>query len=196
MKHPSEKDLVSGALNLEGGAELGTHLAECEECAMRVKRLKAFLVQFEAHTVPELAREESSDIFSVAWRGSRQDRGYSPVSPWRYVLQGGAVFLCGLVAGYFLFAHPVQAPDAIGAEGTELVESVSNPSAALPTPEVQSSVVEAVQTPAPKGSDFWQMAGLKNVKLTPTVKYEEGKPVYGAVLEGETLGGALVMLTF
>jgi hypothetical protein len=85
-----------------------------------------------------------------------------------------------------------EAPD--GKSGNENLEVTSTP-----LPEVQAAKASPSQTPATsssEGEDFWRMAGLRNVKLTPTFRSEDNRIVKGAVLEGETLTGALVVWAF
>jgi anti-sigma factor RsiW len=209
MKHPSERRLIRGFLQPGGDREAEAHLAGCEECAEKVRSLERLLAAVQEHSVPECASAESGDLFAAAWTGSRRTGRREPGAVWRRLLQPAGVFAAGLLAGFLFFGnlaplldsglaqrseetHAADAPRNAGAQPTDS----PNVASTQPTPAAGRLTEEAVQTPPPEGEDFWRMAGLKNVKLTPTVRYEKGQPVYGAVLEGETLGGALVVLTF
>lgn len=203
MRHPSDRDLVLHALGPEEAPDLQIHLEQCLDCK---QRLDSFLQSLEAagkHEVPTLSHEEKEDVFATAWRSSRrpEPRSFSPL--WRWILQPAALFSCGLLAGYLAFTAqpPVNSPSMKAPVEVVHVSGPSvNPVAPLAgTPIPTELASRPVITPAPdvqSGEDFWQMAGLRNVKLTPTVRYEDGKLVNGARLEGETLNGAMVVMAF
>lgn len=203
MRHPSDRDLVLHALDPEEGPVLQTHLGGCPECR---QRLHSFLQAIDAagkHEVPVLSHEEKEDVFATAWRSTRrpEPRSFPPL--WRWILQPAALFSCGLLAGYLAFTAQPQPPLPASIQTVEVVQ-VAEP---LPEPPPSIAVTpmptETLANPAvtpgrnrKPGDEVWELAGLRNVKVTPTVRYEDGKPVNGARLEGETLNGALVVMAF
>ncbi len=203
MHHPSDRDLVLQALDPQGAPDLQAHVAECSECKQRLHSFLQAIETVGTHTAPMLSREEVEDVFASAWRSSRKPEPHPLPSLWRWILQPAALFSCGLMAGYMVFAgQPPVSPPSLTApvEVADASKLSARPEAPLPeTPIPTELVSKPVSTPAPdgqSGEDFWHMAGLRNVKLTPTMRYEDGKVVRGARLEGETLNGALVVMAF
>lgn len=203
MRHPSDQDLVLHALALEEEPNLRAHLASCESCARRVSSFVRALKAVDTHELPGLTHEEEEDVFATAWRSSRRT-GIRPfTSLWRWILQPAALFTCGLMAGYLAFTgqQPVT-PPVVNAptEVVQVTEPVTTPEPPIGVTPIPTELVsKPATTPIPdgqSGEDFWHMAGLRNVKLTPTVRYEDGKLVNGARLEGETMNGALVVMAF
>ncbi len=207
MQHPSDHDLVLHVLALKEDPDLLEHLEQCEECTGRLHSFTQAIEKVGQRAVPTLTGEEVEDVFATAWRSSRRPETRPRAFPslWRWILQPAALFTCGLLAGYLAFAtrQPLTLPPTPSSP-VEVVQ-VSNP---IPAPEPPITTVTPMPTgvasiPAatpvpdkPSGKDFWHMAGLRNVKLTPTVRYEDGKVVRGARLEGETLNGAMVVMAF
>lgn len=171
----------------------------------RVSSFQRTIQTVSQHEVPGLMGEEVEDVFATAWRSSQRPEPRPCPSLWRWVLQPAALFTCGLLAGYLVFATPqTSAPPSQPTASVEVVQAPEPASAPLATsiamtPVPTELVSQPATTPGPdgqSGEDFWHMAGLRNVKLTPTVRYEDGKVVRGARLEGETMNGALVVMAF
>lgn len=203
MRHPSDRDLVLHAFDPEETPSLQAHLTECEACQGRIHSFLQAIEEVSKHEVPTLSHEEVEDVFASAWRSSRKPESRPFPSLWRWVLQPAALFSCGLLAGFLAFASQPQPGIPAVTPSVEVVQ-VSRP---LPSPETPISATPLPTEPAvspavtpgldgQSGEDFWEMAGLRNVKLTPTKRYEDGRLVNGARLEGETMNGALVVMAF
>jgi len=207
MEHPKDSQLVWYALGDSASSEIADHWELCETCSERVATLRRTLERVEEHQVPDLGGDQRADIFAAAWVRSDRARRVRPPLFWTRVLQPVAFLACGLLLGFFLFSGGGTTVAPVGESvGGVLAEGSSSPVVSqlpvqneTPSPPSQVASVAAVRTPSleeTSGKTFWEMAGLRNVKLTPTVRYENDRRVEGAVLEGETLTGALVVLTF
>jgi hypothetical protein len=203
MRHPSNRDLAQHVFDPKQTPSLQAHITECEECRGRIHSFLRAIEEVSKHEVPTLTHEEVEDVFATAWRSSRrpEPRPFPPL--WRWVLQPAALFSCGLLAGFLAFASQPQPGIPVVTPPVEIVQvSTPHPSPEAPisaTPLPAEPALSPAVTPGlngQSGKDFWEMAGLRNVKLTPTRRYEDGKVVNGARLEGETLNGALVVMAF
>jgi hypothetical protein len=211
VKHPNDSELAVYLLGIEEKTDTARHLASCAECARRVEAFRETLALVAGHETPVRDREETSDLFAAAWGGSRAVAPLSVAPVWRRVLQPTAVFVCGILFGFVLFSdsgsgmtgqsediqHSSSLVPGEARDGRTADENLDK--TMTPLPDIQVAKVAPSQTPALGHSsedNFWEMAGLRNVKLTPTVRSEDNREVKGAVLEGETLTGALVVLTF
>ena len=199
MSHPNNQKLVAHYLGRESSASIKKHLETCEECLARIEAFKHTLSMVGEHEPPLPESNESSDIFVTAWAGSRRPIREDKPMWWRWGLQPAGLFACGLLVGFLLFGRGVDTEPFL--EGNRLEVNETNDTFPVSAETMTSPVLvaDAMGTPIPEegsNADFWALAGLRNVKLTPTTRYEDGEEVPGALLEGETLNGALVVLTF
>jgi len=205
MKHLTDREIVDLALSGnadDGTAEGAVHLAKCRDCAERLREVESLLAHSRAVEPPNPSAGLSREIFNRAWSDARPGgRDWSSIFR-REILRPAIGFAVGLIVGFFPYNSETEASrvgprlpagPSVQADGPDGVEPEAEAGPYSPGDS------EGEERPTEKGASegsFWELAGLKNVELTPTVRVEEGRPVTGAVLRGETLEGTLVVWNF
>ncbi len=216
MRHPNESKLIDWFLNESADPDIDRHLKTCSACREKIERFKAIRERLLTHEIAACAPETAEDLFATAWEGSYNDRadGRSPAG-WRsWGLQRAGLFMAGLFLGYILFSSPDGEPLNGGENvvpstgGGEIRERAPNRDTAdiedlMNTretgPRIAQGTVGDQENGDPEermGSEYWERAGFRNAKFTPTLRSEGGRNVWGGRLEAETASGALVVMNY
>jgi len=184
MKHPSDSQLIDTLLEGSVDLEIRQHLGNCPACSERLRRLESVRESLMGEEVLKCDPETSEEIFSKVWDESREGVSSRPggLGWWRWGVQPAGIFLAGLFLGYVLFADPNRT------DKTEVPRDSPNPT----TDRSKETGIQREELEI----DYWEKAGFRNAKFTPTVRYEGGRQVMGGQLEAETAGGALVVMNY
>jgi hypothetical protein len=210
MKHPNESHIIEWFLDGQRDREMEDHLEDCEVCREKFQKLKTTHNCLLGHEISDCDPDVAENLFATAWIHSRDQRNTRtfPLAGWRRGLQPACLFMAGLFLGYLLFStHSLESfrggEAALPAASDRWSAPARTEYTAIPTDtaskraETKDANSDGNRGPEERlHSEYWEKTGFKNAKITPTVRYEDGRNIWGGRFEAETASGALVVMNY